>query len=135
MNIEIFQALTWERTMHWEQLSPTLRDVMTWAEGQPPHALTEGRKILDRARRRFDAMMEDYDAVIAPSAPGEAPRGLDSTGDPIFNVLWTALHAPAVGIPAGTGVNGLPLGLQVVAKAGNDAGALRIARWMQSAIS
>jgi Asp-tRNA(Asn)/Glu-tRNA(Gln) amidotransferase A subunit family amidase len=79
--------------------------------------------------------MDSYDAVLTPSALGEAPSGLAYTGDPACDILWTALHAPAITIPAGSGKSGLPLGLQIVAKAGNDATALAVARWLQSEIS
>jgi Asp-tRNA(Asn)/Glu-tRNA(Gln) amidotransferase A subunit family amidase len=56
----------------------------------------------------------DLDAWICPAAPGEAPRGLDSTGSPCMNLPWTHAGLPAATIPAGRGPNGLPLGLQIV---------------------
>lgn len=55
------------------------------------------------------------DAWICPSATGPAPRGLDSTGDPVMNLPWTQVGFPAINLPAGTASGGLPLGLQVVA--------------------
>lgn len=55
------------------------------------------------------------DAWICPSAPGPAPRGLASTGDPVMNLPWTQAGLPAVNLPAGNAPNGLPMGLQVVA--------------------
>src|SRR3546814_10480215 len=67
------------------------------------------------------------DAIVAPCAPGEAPRGLESTGDPIFSELWTAFYVPCVAIPIGLGPAGLPLGLQVIAPAEQDERALRYA--------
>ena len=66
-------------------------------------------------RAATDEAFAGYDAVLTPSAAGEAPRGLRFTGDIAFNYLWTALHLPAVTIPAFTGPQGLPIGLQLVA--------------------
>ncbi len=66
-------------------------------------------------RAAVDEAFGGFDAVLTPSAPGEAPRGLRFTGDVAFNYLWTALHLPAVTIPAFTGPRGLPIGAQLVA--------------------
>ena len=66
-------------------------------------------------RALVDEAFAGYDAVLTPSAVGEAPRGLRFTGDITFNYLWTALHLPAVTIPAFTGPRGLPIGAQLVA--------------------
>ena len=58
--------------------------------------------------------VQGIDLWIAPAAPGPAPKGLESTGDPIMNLPWTFLGLPAVTVPAGRATNGLPLGLQMV---------------------
>ncbi len=60
--------------------------------------------------------VHDIDLWLAPAAPGPAPEGIDSTGDPIMNLPWTYLGLPAVTLPAGVARNGLPLGLQMVGK-------------------
>ena len=66
-------------------------------------------------RAATDEAFGGFDAVLTPSAAGEAPRGLRFTGNIAFNYLWTALHLPAVTIPAFTGPQGLPVGAQLVA--------------------
>ena len=58
---------------------------------------------------------ELVDLWISPAAPGVAPLGLDSTGDPIMNLPWTHCGLPTLAIPAGSGDGGLPIGLQVAA--------------------
>ena len=65
-----------------------------------------------------------------PSARGEAPVGLESTGDPVFNRNWTLLHVPCVTIPFGSGPNGMPVGVQLVAQPGADQGLLGAAKWI-----
>jgi Asp-tRNA(Asn)/Glu-tRNA(Gln) amidotransferase A subunit family amidase len=56
------------------------------------------------------------DLWLAPSALGPAPRGLESTGDPIMNLPWTHSGLPVVGVPAGVAENGLPLGVQFIGR-------------------
>jgi amidase len=74
----------------------------------------------------------DCDVLIAPAATGEAPKGLGSTGNVAMNVVWTLLHAPCVSVPMGVGPNGLPLGLQVIGRIGEDARTLACARWIEA---
>lgn len=135
MNIEIAQALSWELGQHREQLSDKLLEPIEWAQGLPSEALDRGRLAFERARQSFTAIMNDFDAIITPSAIGEAPEGLDNTGDPVFDILWTALYAPCVNIPAGLGPRGLPLGVQVVADRHKDRSLLAWANWIQAQLS
>ena len=72
---------------------------------------------------------------MTPSAPGEAPLGLEWTGDPAFNYIWTALHVPCVTVPHGTGGNGLPLGVQIVGRRGADRATLAWAQWVAAALA
>ncbi|MBB5694979.1 amidase [Muricoccus pecuniae] len=134
MNGEIAQALAWELENHRDRLSPVLLEKTDAARALPARALDEAREVLAAARAAFPGAIADCDAVLTPSAPGEAPEGLGWTGDPGFNLLWTALHAPAVTVPAGTGPRGLPLGVQLVAAPGRDREALRWAEWVRQAM-
>ena len=86
-------------------------------------------------RREFlndglDGVFDRYDAIITPAAVGEAPAGLESTGSPIFCTLWTYCGTPAVTLPLLSGANGLPIGVQLVGRRGDDARLLRTARWL-----
>lgn len=78
-----------------------------------------------------DLFMQRYDAILTPAAPGAAPKGLKSTGDPSFCTLWTLLGMPAVSLPLMRAGNGLPLGVQLVGRRGFDARLLRTARWLE----
>ena len=70
-----------------------------------------------------------------PSARGEAPKGLASTGDSVFNSDWTTLHTPAVTVPVFTGPAGLPMGAQFVGAYGADYKTLACAEWAFRALS
>jgi len=72
--------------------------------------------------------------LLAPSATGEAPQGLESTGDPVFGLMWSLLHLPCLTLPCGTGPAGLPLGVQVVARHGADAALFLHADWIHRAL-
>jgi Asp-tRNA(Asn)/Glu-tRNA(Gln) amidotransferase A subunit family amidase len=78
----------------------------------------------------LDQLFDRYDAIVTPAAPGEAPRGLEATGNPIFNGLWTLCGGPAVTLPLMTGPNGMPVGVQLVGRRGEDGKLLRTARWL-----
>jgi Asp-tRNA(Asn)/Glu-tRNA(Gln) amidotransferase A subunit family amidase len=85
-----------------------------------------------RCRAGLSEAFGDCDVLIAPAATGEAPKGLDSTGNPAMNVVWTFLHVPCVAVPMSSGPAGLPLGLQVIGRVGDDARTLACARWIES---
>lgn len=104
-------------------------------------AMDEGKAVLARDylaaldwRQVLNAGMEPVfarcDAILCPAAPGPAPRGLAETGDAIFNGLWTLTGMPAITLPVFTADNGLPMGIQLVGRRGDDARLLRTARWL-----
>ena len=127
MNAESARALGWEMTTHRDQLSPALRERMEWGLAQPTGTVIEARAVFHALQAAFDDVMQDFDILLTPSAAGIAPVGLGWTGDPAFNLLWTALHVPCVTIPAETGPGGMPLGIQIVAARGRDALCLQAA--------
>jgi len=86
-------------------------------------ALAEARRYAAGLADIFDA----YDAIITPAAPGVAPKGLGSTGDPAFCTLWTLTGLPSLSLPLLVGESGLPLGAQLVGPRGRDARLLRTA--------
>jgi Asp-tRNA(Asn)/Glu-tRNA(Gln) amidotransferase A subunit family amidase len=148
--VELFpsaaEAWEWHRTImdaeiavnlarEWEhgrdRLSPSLRERIE--HGQQVRAL-EYQRALARLRpvhASFRELFEQrYDAILTPAALGTAPKGLESTGDPVFCALWTLLGMPAVSLPLMQGSNGLPLGVQLVGPREGDARLLRTARWL-----
>ncbi len=84
--------------------------------------LEANRASLLRLRQTLTETMEHWeiDFWLSPAAPGPAPRGLDSTGDPIMSLPWTHAGLPTLTIPAGCGDSGFPIGLQIAAGWWND---------------
>lgn len=78
----------------------------------------------------IDEILKAYDAILTPSAPGEAPVGLDATGNPAFCTIWTLCGVPAINLPVLQGPAGMPIGAQLVSSRGDDARLFRNARWM-----
>ena len=74
--------------------------------------------------------MAPYDVLLTASAAGEAPVGLQSTGDASLCALWTAMHVPAITLPVFTGPHGLPVGAQLIGKRHEDRALLATAQWV-----
>jgi Asp-tRNA(Asn)/Glu-tRNA(Gln) amidotransferase A subunit family amidase len=87
----------------------------------------------EAAYRVVERVLRDYDAILTPAAAGPAPEGFASTGNPVFNGLWTYLGMPCVTLPL-LEANGLPVGVQLVGKRRDDGPLLRSARWLASAL-
>jgi Asp-tRNA(Asn)/Glu-tRNA(Gln) amidotransferase A subunit family amidase len=85
-------------------------------------------------QREFDELAAKFDAILVPSAVGEAPQGLTSTGDATFNRPWTTIGVPCVTLPNTTGRNGLPVGIQLVTPFGTDEKLLSVAVWAEGAL-
>ncbi|QET00907.1 amidase [Cupriavidus pauculus] len=86
-------------------------------------------------RRALAETFAQVDVIVAPSAPGEAPAGLEATGDPLFNRMWTLLGVPCVHVPTGVGATGMPVGVTVIAPAHGDAAALSAAYALERALA
>ena len=92
----------------------------------------EALAMRERANAVLDVLFLDCDAVLVPSAPGEAPEGLGATGDPLFSRIWSLLRLPCVALPLGAGPRGLPLGVQLIGRKGGDRKLLAVAEWVQA---
>ncbi len=134
MNAESARALGWELAAEPEGLSEGLAERMAFGLAQSDEARAGAAAVFERTQRGFADALGDLDVLITPSAPGEAPAGLEWTGDPAFNFIWTSLHVPCVTVPAGLGRNGLPLGVQIVGRRGDDKAVLAWAQWVAAAV-
>ena len=89
---------------------------------------------IDVANAYFKQFFHDYDAILTPAATGEAPKGLKSTGDPIFCTVWTFCGMPCISLPLLQGKNGLPVGVQLVSSLFDDERLFRNASWLANKI-
>ena len=134
MNYEMARNLAWERTERWDLLAPRTTETLREAVQITAETYDEMRRATAEARERVAEFFGDVDAVLVPAAPGEAPARLDMTGDPVFNRIWTLLRLPCVTVPAARGPAGLPIGVQLVGRLGDDARTLAIARFAEQAL-
>ncbi len=133
-DFEAHRALAWEyRTRH-ADIPPLLRGRLDESVGILTADYDAARSVANRARKALAKIFDDFDVLLTFSAPGVAPKGLASTGDPRFNRLWTLMGVPCVNVPAYVAEGGLPVGVQVIARFGNDAGALAAARFVEEAL-
>lgn len=135
MNAESARAMGWELANARSLISDMLLDRLDFGLAQNAATLAEARATCAEARLAFQDGMAGFDVLLTPSAPGEAPVGLDWTGDPVFNFIWTSLHVPCVTVPAGVGPRGLPLGIQIVGPFGQDRLTLAAAQWIAAALA
>jgi len=86
-------------------------------------------KRMKECRDLIPAVFGDVDVLLVPCVTGEAPLGLQTTGDTRFQEFWTALHTPAITLPTHKGPKGLPIGIQLIGRLYDDETLLGIARW------
>lgn len=118
-----------------DKLSPLLVEMIE--RGQKVTAV-EYNRAMDLRRECIyvlNEIFEDYDAILTPSAIGEAPKGLETTGNPDFCTIWNFCGTPALNLPVLQGENDLPIGVQLVSNKGDDARLFRTARWLLGKLS
>jgi Asp-tRNA(Asn)/Glu-tRNA(Gln) amidotransferase A subunit family amidase len=130
---ESARALAFEYDRHRERLGPIVREQLEQGTAISADAYDDARRTASRARQLFLDVLADGTVILTPSATGAAPRGNES-GAAAFNRLWSLLGTPCVNVPALTDPNGMPLGLQIVARFGRDRFALSAAAFLQRAL-
>lgn len=128
---EAARATAWEYRVHGDLLSPAYQQRMRAGLAIPHERYQAALRQAESGRQDFSQVLGELDVLITPSAVDEASLGLESTGDTVFNRLWTLLGVPCVHLPFGIGTSGLPLGLQVVGRRQDDVATLVCARWIE----
>jgi Asp-tRNA(Asn)/Glu-tRNA(Gln) amidotransferase A subunit family amidase len=131
---EAHQAFAWEYRENYDAMPLLLRKRLDESRDITAADYDEARSVARKARVVLCDTFGEIDAILALSAPGAAPKGLDWTGDPRFNRLWTLMGSPCVNVPAHVAEGNLPIGVQVIADYGDDAKALAVARFLEAAL-
>jgi len=130
-SFEFARNRAWEIDHHFEMISETLRNNRL-KDGLACSFETyrESRSFLARTRRTMHDVFKDFDVLLVPSASGEAPVGLNATGNASHCLIWTSTHVPCMTLPLFGGPNGLPVGAQLVAARNHDRQLFEVARWV-----
>jgi amidase len=130
---EAARNYAYEYEVHAEKLSAALRDgLLARGRALPAAAYIEAIETAEGFRRNLADLFTEADLLLAPSAVGEAPKGLGSTGDARFNAIWTLAWTPCLTLPAGNGRKGLPLGIQLIGPRFEDEALLDAAAWVEA---
>jgi Asp-tRNA(Asn)/Glu-tRNA(Gln) amidotransferase A subunit family amidase len=135
MEVEMAHNLGRDYEKGGERLSAVLRQLIERGRRYPAvdyAAAVAGIPTLNDAP---EPVFDEFDAIVTPAAPGEAPRGLATTGNPVFCTLWTYLGTPALTLPLLRSAAGMPLGVQLVGRRHDDARLLRTARWLVATLA
>jgi len=131
---ETARALAPEHQYRRRQLPADLRTLLDEGATMPPAVYQSALQDTRGALGRLDELFGRADVLLTPAAPGAAPRSLKHTGDPMFNRPWQLLGCPCITLPGGLDSAGLPsalpLGLQLVARPGDDARLFAAAAWV-----
>ncbi len=134
MAAEAAWTLRGVRERHGPLLSPVLREFLAEGDRIAPEQEALARDRAERCRARLPEVFAQFDALLTPAALGEAPVGLESTGDPAVDRIWTLLGTPCASLPVARGPAGLPLGLQVVGAPGGDRALAAVCAWIVAAL-
>lgn len=129
---EALQALAWERLFRRDQLHPKTQQVFEkYEQSATPQSYEVNLTRAREARTGCASLFTDCDLLLVPAAVGEAPKGLEFTGDARFNGAWSMLQLPCLTLPMGRGPTGLPIGLQLVGRRGDDQKLLSAASFLE----
>ena len=132
MVYEVAKSLSYENLAHRDALSVEMKAMIDAGLSVSTEQYDAARGSARTCRALLPQIFKEVDVLVAPSTAGEAPIGVDATGDPLFNRIWTLLGVPVVHVPIARGPRGLPLGVTVVGPFGRDRATLLAAEWIHT---
>jgi amidase len=129
-NYERSKSMAADWASHGERISKVLGDRIKLGMATHHADYIAALRLAEDCRAKIEQAFDGLDAMISPCVKGEAPKGLNPTGDPAFQQFWTVLYGPSMSLPTHSGPNGLPVGLQVVARRYDDDRLFACARWI-----
>jgi Asp-tRNA(Asn)/Glu-tRNA(Gln) amidotransferase A subunit family amidase len=134
MSFEAARVYAYERDFRPGEINPAFK---AYLDEAGKVTFEQYRSALDRirpCRQHVEGIFAEADVIVAPAVFGEAPRGLAWSGDPLFNRIWTLLGLPTIVLPGFTGPSGLPVGVQLIGRIGEDEALIAAADWMEKAL-
>jgi Asp-tRNA(Asn)/Glu-tRNA(Gln) amidotransferase A subunit family amidase len=119
---------------HSEAYGPRVRELVRSGLEVSLHDYRRALAARDAYRKEMCQLFEFADVVVSPGAPGPAPRGLETTGSPRFQIPWTLADFPTVSLPLALGHDGLPLGIQVTGPPLDEGALLETSRRIEETI-
>jgi Asp-tRNA(Asn)/Glu-tRNA(Gln) amidotransferase A subunit family amidase len=129
-NYERSKSMAAEWASHRDRISAKLQRCIALGMEMPYADYLAALRLGEDCRARLPAVFEGFDILLAPCVQGEAPAGLDSTGDPGFQAIWTILHVPTISLPTHRGRSGLPVGIQLIGRRHDDQRLFACAKWV-----
>ncbi len=112
------------------ELSTVLREMIERGQQVTQGEYDDAVARIQEYNTLLEEVFDEYDAILTPATPGPAPSGLDATGSPVMNTIWTFCGTPAINVPLLQSAEGLPIGVQVVGASNDDARLFRSTRWL-----
>ncbi|GGI01460.1 amidase [Arthrobacter liuii] len=128
MDFEVSKALKSRCEKNPEMVSESLLEVLRRGASISVADYSAAMELAERCKAMLPDLFDGVDALLVPAVIGEAPRGLQATGDPLFCRSWTLLQCPAISLPLLRGPNGLPVGVQLVGNLNTDDNLLKTAQ-------
>jgi amidase len=132
MENELSVNLRPEYDSHRDLLTVGLRAAIERGAAYTIDQIQASKALAIKCRQHIDSLFTTVDVIMAPTALGIAPAGLFTTGDPIFQRMWTMMGYPCITYRSGSGTHGLPIGVQAVGPLGGDDSLIDYAAWMGS---
>jgi Asp-tRNA(Asn)/Glu-tRNA(Gln) amidotransferase A subunit family amidase len=131
-NYERSKSMAADFAAHGDRISRVLGDRIKLGMAMRHDDYLAALRLAEDCRAKIEIAFDGLDAMISPCVKGEAPRGLNPTGDPAFQQFWTVLYGPTMSLPTHRGPKGLPVGLQVVVRRYDDDRLFACARWIMA---
>ncbi len=131
---ELSQNLQSVRENHESMLTNTMRNALESADKITSQQYADALDVIPAAEKWFSQLFNDYDAILTPSALGEAPLYEQGTGDPICCTIWTLTGLPCISLPLLEGIDDMPIGIQLVGGTNEDDRLFRTTRWVLNAL-
>ncbi|HYR44083.1 MAG TPA: amidase, partial [Terriglobia bacterium] len=118
-----------------ETYAPKIRAVVETGMLIDARDYLRARRLRRQYQRGMAKLFENFDALMTPAAPGTAPEGITTTGDPVMNAPWTLADFPIMTLPYALGANGLPMSVQLCGPPLQEGLLLQLGRAVESVVS